>query len=49
LKPAARRELVGQIREAHQLSEKRACGLVGITRWINRYRSRREPQASSFF
>jgi putative transposase len=26
------------------LSEKRACGLIGITRWINRYRSRRDPQ-----
>jgi putative transposase len=27
------------------LSEKRACGLIGITRWINRYRSRRDPQS----
>jgi putative transposase len=27
------------------LSEKRACGLIGITRWINRYQSRRDPQA----
>jgi putative transposase len=26
------------------VSEKRACGLIGITRWINRYRSRRDPQ-----
>jgi putative transposase len=26
------------------LSEKRACGLIGITRWINRYQSRRDPQ-----
>ena len=26
------------------MSEKRACGLIGITRWINRYRSRRDPQ-----
>ena len=32
------------IRQAHQLSEKRACGLIGITRWINRYQSRRDPQ-----
>lgn len=32
------------IREAHQLSERRACGLVEITRWSNRYRSRRDPQ-----
>jgi putative transposase len=26
------------------LSEKRACGPVGITRRINRYQSRRDPQ-----
>lgn len=44
MKPAARRELVSHIRQAHQLSENRACGLVGITRWINRYRSRRDRQ-----
>jgi putative transposase len=25
------------------VSEKRACGLIGITRWINRYQSRRDP------
>jgi putative transposase len=44
LKPAARRELVRDIRQAYQLNESRACGLVGITRWINRYQSRRDPQ-----
>ena len=32
------------IRRAYQLSENRACGLVRITRWINRYQSRRDPQ-----
>ena len=32
------------IRQAYDLSERRACGLVGITRWINRYQSRRDPQ-----
>lgn len=32
------------MRQAYQLSEKRACGLIGITRWINRYQSRRDPQ-----
>jgi hypothetical protein len=42
--PAARRKLVSSICQQYQLSEKRACGLVGITRWINRYRSRRGPQ-----
>jgi putative transposase len=44
LKPAARRQLVSHAREAYRLSEKRACGLMGITRWSNRYRSRRDPQ-----
>lgn len=33
-----------RIRQAYQLSERRACGLVGITRWTNRYQSRRDPQ-----
>jgi putative transposase len=37
--------LVSEIRQWHQLSEKRACGLIGITRWINRYQSRRDPQS----
>jgi putative transposase len=36
--------LVSSIRQHYQLSEKRACELVGITRWINRYQSRRDPQ-----
>ncbi len=33
------------VRQAYQVSEKRACGLMGITRWMNRYQSRRDPQA----
>jgi hypothetical protein len=45
LKPAARRQFVSEIRQGHKLSEKRACGLIGITRWINRYQSRRDPQS----
>jgi putative transposase len=36
--------LVRSIRQAYQLNESRACGLVGITRWINQYQSRRDPQ-----
>jgi putative transposase len=44
LKPAKRRELVGVIRQAYQLNESRACGLIRITRWSNRYQSRRDPQ-----
>ena len=39
-----RRELVREVRQAHQLSGWRACGLFGITRWSNRYQSRRNPQ-----
>lgn len=45
MKPAARRQLVSEIRQRHELSEKRACGLIGITRWSNRYQSRRDPQS----
>ena len=44
MKPAKRRELVRRLRQAYQLSEKRACGLMRITRWSNRYQSRRDPQ-----
>src|SRR3954447_2564296 len=44
LTPAARRELVESIRQQYQMSEKRACGLMGITRWSNRYRSCKDPQ-----
>jgi putative transposase len=36
--------LVRSIRQAYQLNESRACRLVGITRWINQYQSRRDPQ-----
>jgi putative transposase len=36
---------VHTIRERHQLNESRACGLVGITRWSNRYQSRQDPQS----
>jgi hypothetical protein len=43
VKPAKRRELVRQVRQAYQLSESRACGLMRITRWSNRYQSRRDP------
>jgi putative transposase len=32
------------IRQGYQLSENRACGLMGITRWSNRYQSCRDPQ-----
>jgi len=35
---------VRQVRQAYRLSENRACGLMRITRWSNRYQSRRDPQ-----
>lgn len=44
MKPAARRQLVSRLRQAYQLTEKRACGLIGITGWSNRYRSCRDAQ-----
>ena len=33
-----------EIRQAYKLNELRACGLIRITRWSNRYQSRRDPQ-----
>jgi len=36
---------VRELRQAYELSERRACGLIGITRWSNRYQSCRDPQA----
>jgi putative transposase len=44
LQPGARRELGNGVRQADGVSEKRACELIGITRWTNRYRSRRDKQ-----
>ena len=35
---------MSDVREVYDLSERRACGLMGITRWTNRYRSHRDPQ-----
>jgi peptidoglycan/LPS O-acetylase OafA/YrhL len=35
---------VREIRQAYQLNELRACGLMRITRWSNRYESRRDLQ-----
>jgi putative transposase len=36
--------LVRRVRQAYQVSEKRACGLMLITRWSHRYRSCRDAQ-----
>jgi putative transposase len=45
LKPAKRRGLVRQVRQAYRRSENRACGLMRITRWSNRYQNHRDPQS----
>jgi putative transposase len=34
------------VRQTHQLTESRACGLIGITRWSNRYQSREDRQVA---
>ena len=47
LKPASRSQLVSEMLQRHGLSERRACGPIGITRWSNRYQSRRDPQSES--
>ena len=39
--PAARRQVVERVRVAHGLSERRACGLIGLNRSTWRYGSRR--------
>jgi hypothetical protein len=39
LKPAKRRELAREARQAYQLSDRRACGLMRITCWSNLYQN----------
>jgi len=39
--PAAKREAVAHLRDAHETSERRACNLIGCDRMTVRYRSRR--------
>jgi transposase InsO family protein len=39
--PAAKREAVAHLKSAHQMSERRACTLIGADRAMVRYRSRR--------
>src|SRR5664279_58550 len=43
--PAAKREAVAHLRNALQMSERRACTLVAADRKMIRYRSRRPPDA----
>lgn len=39
--PVAKREAVAHLRDAHQMSERRACRVIGCPRMTVRYRSRR--------
>lgn len=39
--PAAKREAVAHLRSTHEMSERRACRLIGCERMMVRYRSRR--------
>jgi putative transposase len=39
--PAAKREAVAHLRQAHEMSERRACLVIGYVRMTVRYRSRR--------
>ena len=39
--PAARREAVAHLKSAHEMSERRACSVIGCDRMMARYRSRR--------
>jgi transposase InsO family protein len=43
--PAARREAVARVRTRFELSERRACTIVGIDRKVVRYLSRRAPDS----
>ena len=45
MRPAARRDVVGHLRAAYGVSERRACDAGGFRRSSQRYRSRRAPQA----
>jgi putative transposase len=45
VKPAARREVVRQWRHHFRLSQRRACGLVGMHRSTCRYTTRRPEDA----
>jgi putative transposase len=42
--PAARRAASRYLRDTHRLSERQACGLVGLCRSTSRYRSRRRDE-----
>jgi putative transposase len=39
--PAVKREVVAHLQQAHEMSERRACRVIGCVRMTVRYRSRR--------
>jgi putative transposase len=43
--PAARREAVAHLKGAHEVSERRACAVLGVDRSSVRYRSRRSDDS----
>jgi putative transposase len=45
--PAARRTAVTRAREAHGISERRACSIIGADRSVVRYRHRRVDDAAT--
>jgi transposase InsO family protein len=44
--PAAKREAVAHLRDALEMSERRACSLIAADRTMIRYRSRRPPETA---
>ena len=46
VRPGVRREVVGVLQGAHQVSERRACSAMGFGRSSQRYRSQRDPQVA---
>ncbi len=46
VRPGVRREVVGVLQGAYQVSERRACSAMGFGRSSQRYWSRRDPQAA---
>ena len=46
VRPGVRRDIVGVLRGAYEVSERRACSAMGFGRSSHRYRSCRDPQVA---
>ena len=46
VRPGVRRDVVGVLRGAYDVSERRACAAMGFGRSAHRYRSRRDPRVA---